>query len=325
MRTAASPVAVSFSILMGALCACAPSSSNDGDGDGGGGGGGGAQAESQGWAGAGGRGGGGAGGISTLSKTGGTAGSAIDKPKMDAGTSQQQDAAQPDIAAPNDPVEGRKARCPTDGTKCAIMPLGDSITEGMASNPTGGGYRVHLFSLALKARKSITFVGSQKNGPAMVDGQPFPQSHEGHGGYTIEGIEGLVVSAIKANKPHIITLMVGTNDIWQQKDAGAPERFAHLIDLILVQNPNILLVVAQITPFATAEYDARAVLYNASVKSLVNARIAAGKRVLLVDMHKAINDSPIPAKNLSDGIHPYAAGYVLMAEEWFDALKLQLP
>jgi len=75
--------------------------------------------------------------------------------------------------------------CPPAGTPCAVMPLGDSITDGAGSS--GGGYRVPLFHLVSQDQKTITFVGSGQNGPAMVDGKAFPQHHEGHSGYTIEG------------------------------------------------------------------------------------------------------------------------------------------
>jgi hypothetical protein len=71
--------------------------------------------------------------------------------------------------------------CPTTaGTACAVLPLGDSITEGWL--PTGGvgGYRVELFSKAVLAGKSITFVGSQTSSgaPNTVQNQTFPKKHE---------------------------------------------------------------------------------------------------------------------------------------------------
>src|SRR4051812_346982 len=43
------------------------------------------------------------------------------------------------------------APCPPKGRACAIMPLGDSITEGYRSS--GGGYRPPLFHLALQDGK----------------------------------------------------------------------------------------------------------------------------------------------------------------------------
>lgn len=71
--------------------------------------------------------------------------------------------------------------CPTTGEPCKILPLGDSITDGIGVQG-GGGYRIELFRKARAAGKNITFVGSLVNGPSMVDGAAFPRNHEGHSG-----------------------------------------------------------------------------------------------------------------------------------------------
>jgi hypothetical protein len=129
--------------------------------------------------------------------------------------------------------------CPADGTPCAIMPLGDSITDGVGASAPGGGYRVELFHKAVQAGKAITFVGSatDPNGPTTLDGKPFPRNHEGHPGYTIDtsgtnsGIAPLVDASIATNHPHIVLLMIGTNDINRNIDpANAPTRLGALLD-----------------------------------------------------------------------------------------------
>src|SRR6185437_15339021 len=98
---------------------------------------------------------------------------------------------------------------------------------------------------------------SQTSGPSMVDGAAFPQANEGHAGYTIDddpadgrmGIQPLAKSAIQTYHPHIVTLMIGTNDVDVQVDlANAPARLGTLLDTILAADPKLLLVVAQITP-----------------------------------------------------------------------------
>ncbi|WP_437766747.1 hypothetical protein WMF27_22915 [Sorangium sp. So ce281] len=79
--------------------------------------------------------------------------------------------------------------CPTNGEPCKILPLGDSITDGVGVQG-GGGYRIELFRKARAAGKKITFVGSLMNGPATVDGASFPRAHEGHSGWKIDQIGG---------------------------------------------------------------------------------------------------------------------------------------
>ena len=116
------------------------------------------------------------------------------------------------------------------------MPLGDSITYGYSSSDLGG-YREPMFTSAVNAGHSITFVGSQTSGPTMVGGMPFPQENEGHSGYTIDdgggrtGIQGLVQNALQTYQPHIVTLMIGTNDVDIQLDlANAPTRLGKPLD-----------------------------------------------------------------------------------------------
>jgi lysophospholipase L1-like esterase len=217
--------------------------------------------------------------------------------------------------------------CPPRGTPCRILPLGDSITAG-AGSTAWGGYRVELFRKARKAGQTITFVGAVRNGPQLVDGALFPRSHEGHSGYTIDdgggrsGISALVGPALDAVRPHIVTLMIGTNDVDLGLDLpNAPARLGALIDAIQRGAPDALVVLAQIVPTVSATKDADVVAYNAAMPALVAARAAAGKHIVLVDMHAAFEKNPrFATEFMNDGLHPSDAGYAAMAEVWYAAL-----
>ncbi|HVT08299.1 MAG TPA: SGNH/GDSL hydrolase family protein [Polyangia bacterium] len=222
------------------------------------------------------------------------------------------------------------APCPATGT-CAIMPLGDSITEGYRSSK-GGGYRVELFHDVLADKKSVTFVGSAPpNGPATVDGVAFPPDNEGHGGYRISQISSLMVASMMTNKPNIILLMIGTNDIGLDTSpigtSGAQniaDQLGSLIDKIIAQDPKVLLVVAQIVPCITDAVDANIQAYNALIPAVVKARADAGKHVLLVDMHAAFlahANWKTTLLNQADKQHPTDAGYVIMGDTWYPAIK----
>lgn len=205
--------------------------------------------------------------------------------------------------------------CPATG-ECKILPLGDSITFGIGS---AGGYRVELFHLALMNMKKITFVGTSPagaNGPAMVDGQPFPNKHEGTSGITIGGLDGRVPSPALNDDPHIILLHIGTNDMYMSP-AGAPERLATLIDQILVDQPNALLVVSNIVPLSSGS--SAVMTYNAAVPGVVKMRADAGKHIVFVDQFEGF-----PTSELGDGVHPNAAGYKRMAGKWWAAISSYL-
>jgi lysophospholipase L1-like esterase len=207
------------------------------------------------------------------------------------------------------------------------MPFGDSITDGFN---VAGGYRIELFRSARAASKTITFVGSQQNGPSQVDNVTFPRNHEGHSGYTIDnepqvnrtGISPLVATSMSNYKPHIVTLMIGTNDADVNVDmATANQRLGALMDSILNADANVLLVLAQIVPSRRDDLNTRVRAYNATMPALVTARVNAGKHVLLVDMYAAFTrDTNYKTTLLADDLHPSTAGYKRMAETWYQTL-----
>ena len=217
--------------------------------------------------------------------------------------------------------------CPAAGTPCRIMPLGDSITYGYSSSDLGG-YREPMFTAAVNAGHSITFVGSQTSGPTMVDGMPFPQENEGHSGYTIDdgggrtGIQGLVQNALQTYHPHIVTLMIGTNDVDIQLDlANASTRLGKLLDTILAADPKLLLVVAQITPTQDDTENMLVQAYNAAIPALVSARANSGKHIVIVDMYSAVvANAAYKTALLANSLHPTDAGFVTIAGVWDAAI-----
>lgn len=206
-----------------------------------------------------------------------------------------------------------------------MLPLGDSITDGFN---VPGGYRIELFRVAHAAGKSLTFVGSGANGPTMVNNVAFPRNHEGHSGFTIdrstgrEGILPLVDGAMSTHRPHIVTLMIGTNDVNLNVDlANAPQRLGTLLDRIHTADPNVLLVVAQIVPSQTESLNVRVRSYNQAIPGLVQTRAMAGRHIVLVDMYTAFTSNPSFATALlADNLHPNTAGHTRLAQTWYAAI-----
>jgi lysophospholipase L1-like esterase len=213
--------------------------------------------------------------------------------------------------------------CPASGP-CKIMPFGDSITQGYN---VAGGYRAPLFHLALAADRDITFVGSASDySVPTVDGTAFPKNHEGHGGYTIEGNNGIaqfVSTSIPSFKPNIVTLMIGTNDINGNNNvADAPNRLGKLLDSIFMRDANILVVLAQIVPSQNDGTNNAIKTYNAAIPNLVSTRVGQGQHIILVDMYGAFtSNANYKQALLGDNLHPNQTGYNLMADVWFKALS----
>ena len=213
------------------------------------------------------------------------------------------------------------------------MPLGDSITFGVGSSGSGGGYRVPLFQTTITNSDAITFVGRNVNGPATVGGRTFPQGHEGYSGYTIDpgggrsGISPLVDGAISMFHPHIVLLMIGTNDVNISLDlANAPTRLGALLDRITTDAPNALLVVARLTPTTNDTTNGRVRTYNDAIPGVVQTRVAAGKHIVVVDMYAAFTaNTSYKTALMNDELHPNNAGYMTMANTWYAAISAYLP
>jgi lysophospholipase L1-like esterase len=217
--------------------------------------------------------------------------------------------------------------CPAAGTACIIMPLGDSITYGVGSS-TSGSYRAPLFQTTITNNELITFVGRNMTGPNTVGGRTFPKGNEGYSGYTIDpgggrsGISPLVDDAISMFHPHIVLLMIGTNDVNISLDlANAPTRLGNLLDKITTDAPNALLVVARIVPTTTDSTNARVQTYNNAIPNLVSTRAAAGKHIAMVDMYAAFTATAnYKTALMNDDLHPNDAGYMVMAQTWYAAI-----
>ncbi len=191
-----------------------------------------------------------------------------------------------------------------------VMPLGDSITEG---TQVPGGYRIGLWQRLAAGGYRVDFVGSQFNGPSGLG----DHDHEGHPGWRIDQIDANIVGWLRTYTPHTVLLHIGTNDVLQNFNlSGAPARLSTLVDHITATVPTAEVFVATIIPLANSGQEANVRTFNATIPGMVQSKVNAGKHVHLVDMHSALT-----AADLTDGIHPTAAGYDKMAATWYAALR----
>ncbi len=218
------------------------------------------------------------------------------------------------------------AVCPT-GTPCKLMPVGDSTTRGFGSTDEGG-YRSALYHLILAGGKSATFVGSQTNGPATVDGQAFPAGHEGHDAHLIKdvapysGVQQYMPRAIGTYTPHAVLLMIGLNDFGFGVDvSNAPTRLASLLDTITVP-----IFLANIPPSRLSVVNNQIDTYNAAMAALVTTANATGRpRIYIVNVHDAVTANPTFITDyFTDDLHFNDAGYAVIAAAWYAAISSHL-
>lgn len=171
-----------------------------------------------------------------------------------------------------------------------VLPLGDSITLGVASTD-GTGYRGPLHQLL----PVLTFTGSQGIAPDL---------HEGHSGWRIGQL-----AVVPIGHPAFVLLHAGTNDAVQDHTATTMlADMAALLNGIQAASPDTTIFVAQIpiSPWATPAQQATEAAFDAGLPAL------ASRWVRVVDM-RATEISP-------DGVHPDDRGYASMAAQWSAAL-----
>jgi VCBS repeat-containing protein len=215
-------------------------------------------------------------------------------------------------------TQGVVANLATDqmATPLTILPLGDSITLGwtqadwvsqnnLTSDP---GYRGPLWQEFVGNGMLVNLIGPNQNGPASL---PDP-ANAGFPGDTTAQILERLPGILAQQVPGAVLLMAGTNDVLQ----GVPQatiiaNLTSMINMIAAASPSTQIYVATLTPLTADSVTS----INAAITTMVSQASAAGQHVNLVSMSN-VTSGDIGA----DGVHPTAAGYSLMAQNWYNAV-----
>ena len=200
-----------------------------------------------------------------------------------------------------------------------IMLLGDSITYGTGS--TGiVGYRRPLYQLLIETGYHVDFIGSQTSGsPADFD-----RNHEGHSGWRADQIRDNITAWLNSTPADVVLLHIGTNDISQgQNPSSTRNEIGQILDLIdtweATHNP-VWVALARIINRNDWRSGTTTTL-NGLIQGLADTRIAAGDRIVVVDMENALS---YPG-DLADTVHPNDSGYGKMAAAWFAEIMILPP
>ncbi|MGC5396554.1 ricin-type beta-trefoil lectin domain protein [Streptomyces sp. DT20] len=190
-----------------------------------------------------------------------------------------------------------------------VMPLGDSITDGLGSS-TGNGYRGPLWDELSAKGYSLDFVGTSRAG-SMTD-----PDNEGHSGWRIDQIASIADASLSRYRPNVVTLMIGTNDLGQNYQVPtAPDRLNSLIDQVVADAPDATVLVASLTVSTNPTIEANRGGYNQRIPGMVQAKQAAGQHVRYVDM------GALTTGDLADGLHPNDVGYRKMADAFNSGIQ----
>jgi len=200
------------------------------------------------------------------------------------------------------------------GAATAVLPLGDSITRGDASQ----GYRLNLWTQMVAGNNDVDLIGSLDNGGPTG----FDRQHEGHSGYTVQQVADALPGWLKrSSAPDVVLLHIGTNDLTRSRvtqPAVMQGQLGRIIETLRARNPSVRIYVAQIVPARDAAANRRIVEYNGLVRQVASRYTTSRAPVTVVDMYTGFDRT---ADLSADGIHPSRAGYRKMAARWYAAIR----
>lgn len=223
-----------------------------------------------------------------------------------------------------------------------IMPLGDSITYDNHSGDTRldpnerHSYRNYLWYELVDCNYNVDFVGSRQAGQDIQP--PFDVDNEGWSGWTDDQIAENIYNDrsdsnsgynwLSQNPADVILLHIGTNSL----EASAEDVNDILKEIDQWEADNDQDVTVILAKIINRQDEGCGVgtthTFNNNIQAIADDRIAAGDKIIVVDMECGAG---IDYNNISSGgdmidsLHPANSGYEKMAYLWFDALQTFLP
>jgi len=198
-----------------------------------------------------------------------------------------------------------------------IMAFGDSITAGEVTVPIAGSGAHRLVVIAEAAYPAVL--------ERLLKGRYVAQEpqvvNEGRPGESAADAEPRLLRALEVDRPDTVLLLMGYNDLQSStrrlRAIDTMERMAKD-----ARGYGARVFMATLTPGLpgrSRSIDESALLaYNAELRTL-----ARGEGAVLVDLYEAL--LPGAASWIGvDGLHPTEAGYAMIAETFFAALRAEL-
>lgn len=228
-----------------------------------------------------------------------------------------------------------------DSQPLKILPLGDSITQAEVNRAS---YRYPLWKKLIDTGIEFDFVGTMdtqlsnysKGTPPQpaYKAQTFDPDHEGHFAWQISDIvngrnpdngtgSGKLAQWLTNYDFDIALVHLGSNDAFYRKpNQRVADELTALIEILREDNPNAIILLAQVIPTSRREADALAIEnMNKVVPAVVKAMNSKKSPVILVDQFTGFDAST----ETYDGVHPNAEGEIKIAARWFDAILDNLP
>jgi hypothetical protein len=220
---------------------------------------------------------------------------------------------------------------PAGVTKPRIMIVGDSISAGP------GCYKKYLLqNLTANGYSSFEFVGEYTDdcgggvkhsavSCSTADQYTMPTFTLPNcfAGKTFPGLATLVAT----HKPDLLMIQLGVNDVWNGRPTSAIlAAYATLLEQARAQNPNVVIVVAQIQKIrpdcTNAAVTTAAQALVDAVPAWAAAQKTANSPVFVADLW---TNSDWAQAETNDCVHPNDIGAQKMGLNWYNALSGILP
>ena len=190
-----------------------------------------------------------------------------------------------------------------------LVCLGDSLTAGYGATVPGEDDRNKSYPAFLQAKVNITVVNAGVSGDTAEEGL------------------NRVKKEVLSQNPGIVIIELGANDLFQNIPISTTQAMLQKI-IAMINNGSrkiylakfysksmvrIMLSMLQIT-----DYDKQTVLIE-QYDAMFNTLAKSNNTELIDDIWDGLSE-----KHMSDGSHPNAEGYRIMAENYFKALKPHL-
>ncbi|MFF2363835.1 glycosyl hydrolase family 18 protein [Streptomyces sp. NPDC058122] len=205
-----------------------------------------------------------------------------------------------------------------------VMPTGDGITAGVHSTDDGG-FRDYLKTI-LKGLTAVAVVGGTVAGfifkrtdfvGELKNGKRGDPDHMGFDGKGIDDIKAQTIPALQTLRPNMMTLVAGTADLAGGADGTATAgKMRSFLDAIYRASPTTTVLLGTLPPSTNPTYQARIDAYNSALRTIADARIKDGARLVLVDL------GSVTPQDITNEIYPTDAGYQKIADAFGEGARI---
>jgi lysophospholipase L1-like esterase len=203
-----------------------------------------------------------------------------------------------------------------------LVMIGDSITDCGRGRPIGEGSSDGL------GRGYVSLVEA-----FLTSAYPelnIRVTNTGISGNTVRDLQQRWQTDVLELKPQWVSVMIGTNDVWRQFDRPTmpeihvlPEEYEETLERLVAQTAPRVKGIVLMTPFYLEPNKSDAMRARMDQYGGIVKRVAERNGTLFVDTQAAFDrvlEHVYPAVLAWDRVHPSAAGHMVLARAFLDAI-----